>query len=122
IEEAGDIRSFGLDSFPHGFREAAETVRLDSKGFALPLIRPHPCHAAIDEDDGGDPPGRQVHPLVVFRIDEMASLVVAHQEGVEVREETDVGSLHFRVTEGGEILPEDPRGLAFEPYRAKLVL
>src|SRR5438093_609226 len=88
-EEARDIIGLRLDSLPHGPGQPLEGLHLRQQALPLPLVRPRPRDASVGENHGGEPPRGAVHALVMAGVHEVALVLVAEEEPIEIREKTD---------------------------------
>src|SRR2546428_7085506 len=113
-EEPRHVIGLCLDSLPHGPRQPLEGLHVRQETVPLPLVRPDARDASVDEDTWSEPSCGAVHALVMAGVHEVALVLVAQEEPIEIREKADRWSVNPRTAQNGEVLAEHPSELSVD--------
>ena len=99
---------------PDGRGERTEWFDSNLKSAARALVGPDGGHPAVHEHNRGEPSLRPIHARVVGTFDEVAVVLLAQEEGVEGRQESDDRGVELRLRQRRKVFAKHPAGLSVD--------
>src|SRR5439155_4858380 len=113
-EEPRHIIGLCFDSLPHSRGRPLEGLHVRQETVPFPLVRPDARDASVDEDHWSEPSCGAVHALVMAGIHDVALVLVAQEEPIEIREKADRWSVYPRTGQYRAVLAEHPSDLSVD--------